>query len=665
MIKRNEGWKNMFLGLLILCFMLTIISPIYASDYNVREIKVMDRTGTIKVYVDTDGPVGYAAYRAKDPGHCLIVELYPAVMSPKCKAKVDINYGLVENVRVYQAADKSRTVKVKVNVISPIDYKVINAAGKRGVILELGTAMISTTKAAKAVAQAPVSNQPTTTSRPEPIATKAPKTIETPRTVARTAPETMQYKPAAPRYAPVAARKPKAAVAQEKMVSMDFVNADLIYVLKILAKEMNLNIVTDPTVSGAVTMTLKNVPASGALNIIVRMSGYSYKVVGNTMIVGDEKTLAKIPNNIMKVNKTKGEVTQVIPLENAKPGDVTPILSSSYPDARIQPDTRLNALIVTTDADTIKQMKTLASQLDVQVPSPPPPKTEVIPLKAATSRDVLATLQKLVPTLSYNTDERLNALIVTGDDASITQVKDYLDELDAPLKQVNLDVKVVDLTETGRKTFGGTLGNQGTNGVLINTTFTEVNPAAGAAGGATAGIIPITYFTRSALQLSYTLNALIDASEAKVLAAPKVTTISGKEAQIHIGEKYPVVYYDPRAGQYQVIYVDIGTKLNITAVVLPDGNVSLNVRPDISTLLDLINNQYPHTANRTANVYMRVKDGETMVLGGLLRETENVTKAKIPLLGDIPLLGQMFRNETRSKSKNEVVIMITPRILSQ
>jgi len=62
---------------------------------------------------------------------------------------------------------------------------------------------------------------------------------------------------------------------------------------------------------------------------------------------------------------------------------------------------------------------------------------------------------------------------------------------------------------------------------------------------------------------------------------------------------------------------------------------------------------------------MRVKDGETMVLGGLLRETENVTKAKIPLLGDIPLLGQMFRNETRSKSKNEVVIMITPRILSQ
>jgi len=664
MIKRNEGWKNMFLGLLILCFMLTIISPIYASDCNVKEIKVMDRTGTIKVYVDTDGPVGYAAYRAKEPGHCLIVELYPAVLSPKCKAKVDINYGLVENVRVYQAADKSRTVKVKVNVISPIDYKVITAAGKRGIVLELGTAMISTAKAAKAVAHTPVSTQPVHVSRPEPVVAKTPKAVETPKHVARATHETMQYKPAAPRYAPVAAKKKAPAVPPEKMVSMDFVNADLIYVLKILAKEMNLNIVTDPTVSGAVTMTLKNVPASGALNIIVRMSGYSYKVVGNTMIVGDEKTLAKIPNNIMKVKKVGGEVTQVIPLENAKPGDVTPILSSNYPDARIQPDTRLNALIVTSDPDTIKQMKTLASQLDVQVPAPPPPKTEVIPLKAATSRDVLATLQKLVPTLSYNTDERLNALIVTGDDASITQVKDYLDELDAPLKQVNLDVKVVDLTETGAKTFGGTLGNQGSNGQLINTTFQEVNPA-GTTGSGTDGIIPITYFTRSALQLSYQLNALINSSEAKVLAAPKVTTISGKEAQIHIGEKYPVVYYDPRAGQYQVIYVDIGTKLNITAVVLPDGNVSLNVRPDISTLLDLINNQYPHTANRTANVYMRVKDGETMVLGGLLRETENVTKAKIPLLGDIPLLGQMFKTESRTKSKNEVVIMITPRILSQ
>ncbi len=660
MKKRFEGWKNLSLGLLILCFMLAALSPTYASpDATVSSVKVMDRTGTIKVLVDTNEAVGCIVSRAKTPRNCLIVELYPAVLSSQVKKKIDVNYGLVESVRVIQATDKARTVKVMVDVISQIDYKVIPSAGRRGLTLELGTAMISTAKATKAVAQAPATTPSQETPRPA-VNEKRPVQQQQ---VAQKQP--VEYHQPAQTYKPAAPAKPrppaKPAAPKEKLVSMDFVNADLIYVLKILAKELNYNIVTDPSVSGAVTMTLKNVPARGALNIIVKMSGYDYKIVGNTMIVGDEKTLAKIPNNIMGMRKDN-QVTQVIPLENAKPGDVQAVLASNYPDAKIQPDSRLNALIVTADPNTIKQMKVLASQLDVPMPDPPKPKTEVIPLKAATARDIASTLQKLVPTLSYNTDERLNALIVTGDEASITQLKDYLEELDQSLKQVCLDVKVVDLTESGSKTFGTSWGVQGTNGNLVNTTFTEqqLNP-----DGTPNAMIPIQYFTRSALSISFTLNALIQASEAKVLAAPKVTTVSGKEAQIHIGEKYPVVYYDPRAGQYQVIYVDIGTKLNITATVLPDGNVSLNVKPDISNLLDLINNQYPHTANRTANVYMRIKDGETMVLGGLLRETENITKNRIPLLGDIPILGQLFRNEFRQKNKNEVVIMITPHILPQ
>lgn len=659
MKKRFEGWKNLSLGLLILCFMLAALSPTYASpDATVSSVKVMDRTGTIKVLVDTNEAVGCIVSRAKTPRNCLIVELYPAVLSSQVKKKIDVNYGLVESVRVIQATDKARTVKVMVDVISPVDYKVVPAAGRRGLTLELGTAMISTAKATKAVAQAPATTPSQETPRPA-VNEKRPVQQQ----VAQKQPVDYQpaqsYKPAAPAK-PRASAKP--AAPKEKLVSMDFVNADLIYVLKILAKELNYNIVTDPSVSGAVTMTLKNVPANGALNIIVKMSGYEYKVVGNTMVVGDEKTLAKIPSNIMGIKKGN-EVTQVIPLENAKPGDVQSVLTSNFSDAKIQPDSRLNALIVTADPTTIKNMKALASQLDVAVPEQPKPKTEVIPLKAATARDIASTLQKLVPTLSYNTDERLNALIVTGDDASITQLKDYLEELDQNLKQVCLDVKVVDLTESGSKTFGTSWGYQGSNGNLVNTSFTENQ--LGPDGVTTNAMIPIQYFTRSALQISFSLNALIQASEAKVLAAPKVTTVSGKEAQIHIGEKYPVVYYDPRAGQYQVIYVDIGTKLNITATVLPDGNVSLNVKPDISNLLDLINNQYPHTANRTANVYMRIKDGETMVLGGLLRETENVTKQRIPLLGDIPILGQLFRNEFRQKNKNEVVIMITPHILPQ
>ena len=498
--------------------------------------------------------------------------------------------------------------------------------------------------------------------------------------------------------------------ADTKLVSLDLVNADLIYVLKILAKELGMNIVTDPTVQGSVTMTLKDVPASGALNIVVKMSGYDYKRVDNTIVVGDPKLLSTIPSNIMNVKKGT-EITQAIPLEHAKAADISSMVSASYPDAKVQSDPRGTALIVTADPDSMKAIRSFVSQLDYDVPAPIPPRTEIVALKAAKGEEILPILQKLVPTLSYDVDKRLNSLILTGDEASVSLCKDYLEQLDAHLQQIALDVKVVDLTESGSKSFGGAWGTSNETvggGRLIDTTLTEFpsnksggwdgdysfvngfkpkvdetkpmglgyepnimnysdtwNPIPTYSSGSNGQNypFPIGYFTRSGLTLQFQLQALISATEAKVLASPRLTTKSGEKAEVHIGERYPIVYYDPRAGQYQVQYVDIGTNLVLTATVLPDGYVELNMQPDISNLLGLVNDQYPRTANRTANITMRVKDGDTMVLAGLLREDEQKTTLKVPLLGDIPIIGHLFKTESSQKSKNEVVIMVTPQVL--
>ena len=508
--------------------------------------------------------------------------------------------------------------------------------------------------------------------------------------------------------------------APAKLVSLDLVNADLIYVLKILAKELGMNIVTDPTVQGSVTMTLKDVPASGALNIVVKMSGYDYKRVDNTIVVGDPKLLATIPSNIMNVKKG-AEITQAIPLEHAKAADISSMVSASYPDAKVQSDPRGTALIVSADPESMKAIRSFVSQLDYDVPAPIPPRTEIVALKAAKGEEILPILQKLVPTLSYDVDKRLNSLILTGDEASVSLCKDYLEQLDAHLQQIALDVKVVDLTESGSKSFGGAWGTNANNmggGMLVDTALTEfpsnkngagnygdaINSYTGSeyswvaetgkpgdadyvpahmevvptfgnlvrpnaptyTGSGTPGTgypFSIGYFTRTGLTLNFQLQALITATEAKVLASPRLTTKSGEKAEVHIGERYPIVYYDPRAGQYQVQYVDIGTNLELTATVLPDGYVELNMKPDISNLLGLVNDQYPRTANRTANITMRVKDGDTMVLAGLLREDEQKTTTKIPLLGDIPIIGHLFKQESSQKSKNEVVIMVTPQVL--
>ena len=235
-------------------------------------------------------------------------------------------------------------------------------------------------------------------------------------------------------------------VAPAKLVSLDLVNADLIYVLKILAKELGMNIVTDPTVQGSVTMTLKDVPASGALNIVVKMSGYDYKRVDNTIVVGDPKLLATIPTNIMNVKKGS-EITQAIPLEHAKATDISSMVSSSYPDAKVQADPRGTALIVSADPESMKAIRSFVSQLDYDVPAPVPPRTEIIALKGAKGEEVLPILQKLVPTLSYDVDKRLNSLIITGDDGSHSICKDYLEQLVARIQEVALDYTVVDLKE--------------------------------------------------------------------------------------------------------------------------------------------------------------------------------------------------------------------------
>lgn len=638
---KNEGLKKTLFSLLGLCFVALVASPAYAAPATVNSVKVSDKNGNVQIVVKSNESVSNYVYRQAKPNQALVVELFPAKAAAQVQQSKTVDTGLVQSVKVVNAAEKANTVKVIVNVVSQPKFTLASVPGKKGVVMNISNKM-----SAETVAQTTATVTNTT------VAKKA-----TVKTVAKKASKKVSKNGAAA-YRPAS-----------KLVNMDLVNADLVYVLKILAKEMNMNIVTDPTVQGSVTMTLKSVPASGALNLVTKVSGFDYKIVGNTIVVGDPKLLAKISPDIMEVKKG-AEVTQAIPLEHAKAADIMGLVSSTYPDVKATADPRGTALIVTADPKNMKAIRSFVSQLDYDVPAPVPPRTEIVALKGAKAEELMPILQKLVPTVSYDIDKRLNSLIVTGDDANISLVKDYLEQLDAHLKQLSIDLKVVDLSEEGSKSIGAQWHNQAGSANLVDLTFNEhaSNYKAGPDLDKTNGEqqqfpIPIGYFTRTALSLNMTIAALVSSGEAKVLASPTITTKSGVQAEVHIGQRYPVVYYDPRAGQYQVQYTDIGTNVVLTATVLPDGYIDMDLQPSISTFLGLVNQQYPRTAQRDAKINLRVKDGDTMVLAGLLREEERIDKTKIPLLGDIPIIGALFRTTDSSKSKNEVVIMVTPHIL--
>jgi type IV pilus assembly protein PilQ len=177
---------------------------------------------------------------------------------------------------------------------------------------------------------------------------------------------------------------------------------------------------------------------------------------------------------------------------------------------------------------------------------------------------------------------------------------------------------------------------------------------------------------------------ILDNGKGRMVANPKILITNGQESVIDLTSDYvktvksEILQTVGGFGATQRTYeigTDMGLKINITPFISPDGYVSLNITPDYATLKGTIEVLNPQTevSDLVATLLqrrnldlknVRIKDGDTLVIGGMLEEIEKQTVKKIPFLGDIPLLGMMFRSTTNSKSKSEMVIMITPKIIT-
>jgi type II secretory pathway component GspD/PulD (secretin) len=678
------------------------------ADGTVTDVKVVGGSNTVRIEVSASGPVQHRAKALTQPQNQIIVDVFPAKLGGNVKGAMPINKGLVSNASVKQLTDS--TVRITVSTVSLPDYKVVTATGSKGLTLSVSTVTMaegkqSNTPAEPVQAAQPEPKQPVK----QPVAhhqAPAHQPAVKPAQVAQ-AP-----RPAAPRMVALTASgqetsalrrrpAPRRVASRVKLVTLDFVNADLVYVIKILAKEMGRNVYIGPGVEGSVTVTLKSVPVDGALALILKMqeNDIAYKLIGyNTLIVAAPEKVNQIEDEIlgksMGPKTRKGAIRQEILLEKAPAAKVIGFLQGQYKDVEFIPHPTMNGFYAVGSRNEILQIKNDVPNLDRVPELPPPPTREFVQVKYGDLNEVKSLLATLVPDVQMNVDTRQSTLILEGSPGAIEQAKELLDQLDKPLDQVVIECKVVDLTEAGRKNVGILWSSATGAAGATNISFSEVyrgiigtplqggglqqfgpfeligNIASGIGsfqGGQIAGAqafpMGIGTFARSGLALQANLNFLISQNEAKVLASPRVAAQSGTEAQIHIGDKFPIVYFDPRAGQFQVNYVDIGIKLDVTANVKQDGYVICKILPEVSTLVELVNNQYPRTAVRKVTTDARIKDGETLVLGGLIREEDIQAVQKIPLLGDLPIFGTLFRNTTFSKTRNEVVIMLTPNIM--
>lgn len=399
-----------------------------------------------------------------------------------------------------------------------------------------------------------------------------------------------------------------AAPSLDRPITLDADDAYLPAVLKILAEKGDLNIVTGPGVTaGKITIHLKDVPVEQAVNLVVRAAGLAYERIGNSILVADAKSL----------RDETGLSSYTLELKYANAAEVADALKGL--SEKIQVDRGGNRLIVVTSPRVIADMQAVVAQMDK-------PARQVM-LEARVIEISTDGLKKLG--IDWDLLNRQGFTFVEGDNTGTFTGDGGLEE-PGPLTQGT-----------------GITGTPGTNDVW-----------------------KLRNFNRLPKVFRAFVDVLIHDGNARVLAQPKLVTLNGKEASMLSGSRIPyqtgqtVFAGGAAAPTTSVQHEEVGIKLAITPLINADGYITVHIRPEVSSITGF-SGDLPIVATRQAETTVRLKDGSSVVIGGLLSEEKTASITKVPILGDIPLLGKLFQHQRITSSKRDLVIEVTPHLLPE
>lgn len=271
-----------------------------------------------------------------------------------------------------------------------------------------------------------------------------------------------------------------------------------------------------------------------------------------------------------------------------------------------------------------------------------------------------------------SSDPETRKIIVVTDDETAKHISQVVSNLDRPTPQVL--IKVVFLEVTYRK--GYDIGIEGTHSRSFDTNLTGIfNQAFGLASQGANPVPPgAGIYQVLGSDFQATLRAISEAGKTEVLSRPSILARNNQEATITVGQQVPLitnVRYDNYGNQINAVsYQDVGIILRVTPFITSNGMVEMIVAPEISNLSDQTvaistGVSAPVINNRSADTVVVTPDGQTVVIGGLMQNTKTKTDYKIPILGDIPLLGLAFKRTQKSDAKTELLIFLTPHVIHQ
>jgi len=405
-------------------------------------------------------------------------------------------------------------------------------------------------------------------------------------------------------------------------INFDFQDQDIVPIFRLFADISGCNLFIHPDVKGKATMKFRDVPWNQALDTILKTFSLGKSVEGNIIRIAPLTVFAKESEDATKAMeaeiKAEPLATRVFPISYAKVKDIETALKNS---------------------------------------------------------------KILTPRGSLNVDERTSTLIINDTASVFPEVEKLLVTLDKPTPQVLIEARIVEVNTSEVKDLGiqwgaffnstNTLTSIGGYSGLTTGTFTGENflvdfpggAAAGSGSGFTFGILNPT----KTLGLDLQLAAVETLGKGKVVSNPKIMTVDNEEAKIAQGKSIPVRKYSPESGTTSTEFKDVTLDLSVKPHITPNNSVSMLIeikKEELDPTIPSIEG-VPGTDKKEAKTNVIIKDGETIVIGGIYKINKDVSETGVPGLMKIPILGWLFKNYKENFITSELLIFITPRIVQK
>ncbi|HEX5639877.1 MAG TPA: type IV pilus secretin PilQ [Burkholderiaceae bacterium] len=409
---------------------------------------------------------------------------------------------------------------------------------------------------------------------------------------------------------------------QGERLSLNFQNVDVRSLLQVIADFTNLNIITSDSVGGTITLRLKDVPWDQALDIILQSKGLDMRKNGNVVLVAPRDEIAA---------KEKLELEA-----RSQIADLEPLRSEAF-------------VVNYQKAEDVRKLLTDDKQ------------------RLISKRGSVAV------------DPRTNQLFVQDTAARLEDVRRMLQRIDVAVPQVLIEARIVEASDKFSRNLGvrlgygkvnneSVIGGQNLFGTLpgssVSTIPSNVNLPAAGLNGFNPGQFNLTLFNSSLTRLlNLELNALEADGLGKIISSPRVVTADKVKATIEQGTEIPY-QQATSSGATSVAFRKAVLKLEVTPQITPEGAIFLDVKVNKDSR-GVDTSAGPAIDTKNVQTQVLVENGGTVVLGGIYEQQERTDTTKVPLLGDLPVVGYLFKNVSKINDRTELIIFITPRVISE